>query len=119
VQFSVSLASPRAKNPASPALVIVEDLQWSDDTSLEFLLHLARRIAALPIGLVITYRSDEVQTSLNRYLALLDRERLAFEITLTRLTPDEVAAMIRAIFNQPLVRAEFVAVIHDLTDGNP
>ncbi|MBI5564321.1 MAG: AAA family ATPase [Chloroflexi bacterium] len=119
VQFIVNLAAPHAECPASPALVIIEDVQWSDDTSLEFLVHLARRIAPRPIGLLITCRSDEVHTSLNHCLALLDRERLSIEIALARLTLSEVEDMIRAIFNQPAVRAEFVAAIHDLTDGNP
>src|SRR6266516_5844092 len=43
---------------AGPALVIVEDVHWSDDASLEFLLHLARQIASYPVLLLLTYRSD-------------------------------------------------------------
>src|SRR5204863_2702561 len=62
-----------------PLLVIVEDLHWSDDTSLEFLLQLARWGVSQPMLLVVTYRSDEITPPLRHFLAALDRERLARE----------------------------------------
>jgi predicted ATPase/DNA-binding CsgD family transcriptional regulator len=102
-----------------PLLLVVEDLQWSDDSSLEFLLYLARRCASLPIVLLLTYRNDELRPGLS-WLAQLDRERLAHEMILARLSRDEVDAMIRAIFelDRP-VRTEFLDTIYPLTEGNP
>src|SRR5581483_8692634 len=44
-----------------PLLITVEDLHWSDETSLEWLLKLSRRLAGQPIFLVLSYRNDEVQ----------------------------------------------------------
>lgn len=44
-----------------PVLLIIEDIHWSDDTSLEFLYYLARRCSAHPLLLLLTYRSDEVR----------------------------------------------------------
>ena len=103
-----------------PLLVIVEDLHWGDEASLEFVLHLARRTAEQPTLLLLTYRSDELHPSLSHFLAQLDRERLASELTLPRLTLSETDTMIRAIFDQQRpVRAEFLNSIHELTDGNP
>jgi DNA-binding CsgD family transcriptional regulator len=103
-----------------PLLIVIEDLHWSDDTSLEFLLHLARHVPTLPILLVLTYRSDEVTPSLHHTLALLDRERLATEIALPRLALPDIDVMLRAFFAQPQpIRADFLRAIHDLTDGNP
>jgi tetratricopeptide (TPR) repeat protein len=113
-QFFIRLAT------AQPLILILEDLHWSDDTSLEFLLHLARRIAAQPILLLLTYRSDELHAGLSRFLAELDRERLAVELSLTRLTLSEVDRMLRAIFDfQRPVRTEFLETIYELTEGNP
>ncbi len=75
-----------------PVLLIIEDMHWSDDTSMDFLL----------------------------YLAQLDRERLALEISLARLTRDEVEAMLRAIFALPRsARLELLDPIYALTEGNP
>ncbi len=103
-----------------PLLIIVEDLHWSDDTSLEFLLHLARRVAPLPILLLFTYRSDEVQPPLGHFMAQLERERLVTEWPLAKLDPPEVHEMIRAIFDLDApVRADFLDAIYGLTEGNP
>src|SRR6266480_2315402 len=81
-----------------PALLIVEDLHWSDETSLDFLHYLARRCAASPLLVLLTYRSDEVHPGLRHFLAHLDRERLAQECALAPLTRSEVSAMLYAIF---------------------
>lgn len=103
-----------------PLLLIFEDLQWSDDASLEVLLHLTRLSTARPICLLATYRSDDAGTRLQHWLAQIDRERAALEIRLARLTADEVAAMLEAIFalNRP-PRPEFVETLFSLTEGNP
>jgi len=101
-------------------LVILEDLHWCDDASLEWLLYFARRIISLPVLLLLTYRDDEVHASLSHFLAGLDRERLATELALNRLGKAEVDAMIQAIFElgRPTY-AEFLEPVYALTDGNP
>ena len=104
----------------SPRLIVLEDLQWCDDTSLEFLLVFARRLSSLPILLLLTYRSDEMHPALRYFLAELDRARLAVEVDLNRLPTANVEEMIRAIFEQQRpVQTEFVQAIYSLTDGNP
>jgi DNA-binding CsgD family transcriptional regulator/tetratricopeptide (TPR) repeat protein len=103
-----------------PLLVILEDLHWSDEASLEYLQHLARQIATHPMLLLATYRSDETHAPLRHLLAYLDRERLAQEFALQRLPREDIAAMLRAIFalDRP-VRVEFLDAIYALTEGNP
>src|SRR5947199_7107569 len=88
-----------------PVLLIVEDLHWSDETSLDFLHYLARRCAASPLLVLLTYRSDEVHPGLSHFLAHLDRERLAQEFSLAPLSRSEVSAMLDAIF--ALLRSVF------------
>jgi DNA-binding CsgD family transcriptional regulator len=103
-----------------PVLLIIEDIHWSDDTSLEFLYYLARRCPAHPLLILLTYRSDEVRPSLRHFLAQLDRERLAREIPLVPLTGSEVEAMLRAILALPhSSRLELPNLIYTLTEGNP
>jgi predicted ATPase len=102
----------------APLLVVIEDLHWSDDTSLEFLLTLARRLLMLPALLVLTYRDDEAPAGLARCLASLERERLVEEIGLGRLDREETAAMLAALLGRP-AGAELVEAVHGLTDGNP
>ena len=104
----------------SGLLLIIEDLHWSDETSLEFLEYLIRRIESLPIMLLLTYRSDVTYPSLDKFLGVLNHKRLALEISLQALTARELDALLRAIFelDHP-VRAEFLETIYALTEGNP
>ena len=80
-----------------PTLIAIEDLHWCDDTSLEFLLLLARRIREEPILLLLTYRSDELHPALRHFLASLDRARLSQEWPLSPLSRQEVDTMVRAM----------------------
>lgn len=108
------------RSKREPLVIVVEDVHWSDDTSLEFLLYLAQRITSQRILLLLTYRSEEVRPELTRFLAGLDRERLATEFALTPLSIDEVGEMIRTILALPHpVRADFLETIYGLTEGNP
>lgn len=103
-----------------PLLLIVEDIHWSDDASLEFLLTLSRRVNTQRILLLLTYRDDEINEALSNLLVQLDRERITTEFRLPRLTVETVAVMVRAIFameHNP--RGEFVDALHTLSEGNP
>ncbi|MCI0395564.1 MAG: AAA family ATPase [Chloroflexi bacterium] len=103
-----------------PHLLVFEDLHWSDDTSLEFLLHLARHARPLPLFLLLTCRSDQSLPALDRFLAELARRRLATELALLPLSRSEVNRMIAAIFDLPRpVQAEFLEALYALTEGNP
>jgi DNA-binding NarL/FixJ family response regulator/tetratricopeptide (TPR) repeat protein len=102
-----------------PTLVIIEDLNWCDDGSLEWLLALAR--LALPgLFLALTYRTEEVSPGLHHFLAEADRRRLVTEVTLAPLSRPEVARMVEATLGlaRPTPSA-FVDAIDALADGNP
>jgi DNA-binding NarL/FixJ family response regulator len=103
-----------------PVLIVIEDLHWCDDISLEFLQFFARLCAAQPLLLVMTYRSDEVQPSLQRFLAQLDRARLSQELQLAHLSRSDVDAMLGAMFALPEgERTNLLDLIYPLTEGNP
>jgi DNA-binding CsgD family transcriptional regulator len=103
-----------------PILLVIEDVHWSDNTSLEWLHYLARRCAAHPMLLLVTYRSEEVGSNLSHWLTQLDRERLAQEFLLARLSRSDLDMMLRAIFSFPLSRQlELPALLYTLTEGNP
>ena len=103
-----------------PLLLVIEDLHWCDQASLEFLLRFARQLVGHPILLLLTYRNDEASPELRPLVAELERTQLAVELNLTRLPRADVAFMIRVIFEQTgPVRPEFSATMHTLTNGNP
>jgi predicted ATPase len=110
-----------------PALLIVEDLHWSDEASLEFFHYLARRCSASSMLVLLTYLSDEVQPNLSHFLAHLDREHLAQESVLAPLTRSDTSAMLHAIFDlrrsvfmaPRFVQGELLDAMCSLTEGNP
>lgn len=104
----------------SPLLILIEDLHWCDDLSLEFLSHLTRHNLPRPVLLTGTYRADEHHESLERLLAEWNRMRVATEIQLPRLSLGEADHMLRAILspNQP-ARYDLLEALYRLTEGNP
>jgi DNA-binding CsgD family transcriptional regulator len=100
--------------------LVMEDLHWSDSTSLEFLLQLARRIPSQRILMLLTYRSDETTPELTHFLAGLDRERLGVEFALQHMGQTDVDAMLRATLELTSpISQEFLDTILPLTEGNP
>ncbi|MBA2285189.1 MAG: AAA family ATPase [Ktedonobacteraceae bacterium] len=103
-----------------PLLLIVEDLHWCDEISLECLFQLARHTVHLPLFLLLSYRNDEVSVRLRHWLAAFDREHLSHEVVLVRLSRDEVDAMLQAIFAlHASMHTGLSESIYALTDGNP
>jgi DNA-binding CsgD family transcriptional regulator len=101
-------------------LVVVEDLHWCDESSLEFLLVLARRSASQPLFLLCTCRADESTSPLTHWLAQVERERVVSEVALTPLAQAEVEAMVQSLLAAPCTRiSQLVADLYELTEGNP
>src|SRR5258707_1108871 len=82
----------------------------------------ARRRAAGPhlLNLAGPCLGTEAAPKLSRFLARLERERLATELALAPLSRAETAEMLRLIFDlRRPARAEFLNLIYGLTEGNP
>lgn len=109
----------------SPVLLVLEDLHWADEASLELLGHLARELRDARVTILATYRSDEMHRRhpLVRALAELERERLVTQLALRRLTPEETTELIRATFAQSeagvRITDEFRDAIYARSEGNP
>ncbi len=48
------------RSSVDTVLLVIEDLHWADDATLDFVTFLARRVVGAPVLLVLTYRDDEV-----------------------------------------------------------
>jgi len=112
---------------SSPLLLIIEDVHWSDSTSLDFLHYVTRRTASQPLLLLVTYRQDEMRAELSSWLAQLTRERLAQEVRLAPLSRNDVDLMLSALFDQRhtafdmrrFLHGELLDALYTLTEGNP
>lgn len=103
-----------------PLVLVIEDIHWCDESSLEFLQYFLRHSTSFPWLVLLTYRSDEVDPILGNWLAQQDRERRAQECSLKRLSRCDVEAMLSAIFDlPPTTRSELLNALYPLTEGNP
>src|SRR5690349_13738420 len=103
-----------------PVFIAFEDVHWSDDATLELVFHLARSHATQPVVIALTYRGEEAGPRLAKLVTDLERARVVSDLPLERLGRDDVGAMLRAIFGpHQNLGAEFVHVLHGLTEGNP
>ena len=100
-----------------PTALIVDDLHWSDESSLQFLLHLVRRLDGLRVAVTMAVRLDEPRAQTPVIQAI--RGEAAVEVLrLESLTAKSVAILVtRAAGPKP--DAEFVNACLDVSGGNP
>ena len=81
-----------------PLMLMFEDVQWADTSSLDVIAMLVAR-ATERVLLVFTVRSDELPRAhpFRRIAARWDQQRLVERVELERLGPTDVAAQIEAI----------------------
>jgi DNA-binding CsgD family transcriptional regulator len=99
---------------SEPTVVIGEDAHWGDGASLDLLRFLARRIGALPVLFVVTYRDDEIGADHPLRLVLGD---LATAPAVHRLSLPPLSE--KATERLANISGRDVAALHRLTGGNP
>jgi predicted ATPase len=110
----------RERAYARPLLLVLDDLQWADEASLESLEFLAARLADARILVLGTYREVDLPHAprLTGTLGVLARLPGADRVTLQGLDVDEVARLIRARTGvEPAPNT--ATAVHRRTDGNP
>jgi DNA-binding CsgD family transcriptional regulator len=103
---------------SNPLLLVLEDLHWADETSLELLRLLPRRLGTARLLILATARSDEPDSPLERWLGDLERGHLLARLDLAPLSQVEVARMIDATTGT-LVPPVVSAAIGARAEGNP
>lgn len=97
-----------------PAVLVVEDVHWADEASLDALRFLVRRMERLPALLVLTYRDDELGRGhpLRHLLGQVSRAPRVHRLPLARLSLDAVRTL--------SATAELdAAQVYEVTSGNP
>jgi DNA-binding SARP family transcriptional activator len=103
-----------------PALLVVDDLQWSDPSSLRLVEHLASQVWAGPVLVVLTVRPllESSDPALIECLTELARTSGSIRVDLTGLSAAAVTEWLEAA-NDDDVSPAVAAVVHERTDGNP
>ena len=103
-----------------PAIVVLDDLQWSDETTLELLAAMAEPLRQLPVLVIAAYRSDGLPRDHRlRWLRNeLRRGGNLRELTLEPLDRPAVGELIRELLPEEPSPA-LVRTVHDRTMGSP
>src|SRR6202042_2945778 len=100
--------------PGPPSVVVIEDVHWADEATLDLLGFLARRIREIAVLLIVSYRSDELADTHPLRIALghLAVQRCARRLPLAPLSSQAVRmlAIGRGVDPEELYR---------ITGGNP
>ncbi len=84
-----------------PLLLLLDDMQWADPTSLDLLRSLARSLATLPMLLLVNYRPDDLDhyRPFSQLIPLLVRESRAARIDLAPLSAVALHTLVRARYH--------------------
>jgi predicted ATPase len=103
-----------------PGLLAVEDAQWADEATLEFLLYLAAR-QPQPVSLVLSYRPEDVPPG-SPLLRLASRRvpgRASLRLALGPLDVAATGGLVSSMLTGERVSVEFATFVRLHTDGVP
>jgi len=100
-----------------PAVLLVDDAQWADPESLQWLAFLASRIEGLSLAIIVATRLGEPDGPY-ALLDLLATQPVAETVRLLPLTATATAALMSRTFGAP-VDAALAGACHEQTGGNP
>jgi predicted ATPase/DNA-binding winged helix-turn-helix (wHTH) protein len=102
-------------------LLVVEDIHWTDPSTLQCLHYLARHLAQVPIGLIFTLREEYLSTDadLDAMLHSLQREAYFTSLSLARLTESDTTTLLAQMPSTAPYADRMSHWLHQETDGNP
>ena len=105
-----------------PLILVLEDLHWSDYSTLDLVAYLARRRERSRLMVIGTYRPAEVVSGrhpLNALKQELQAHRQCEVLPVKLLDEEEVAEHLAVHFPRNQFPSHFARAIHQRTDGNP
>lgn len=97
----------------SPTILIFDDVHWADETTLDLIKFLGRRVQRLGVMLIISFRDDELGTQHPLRSVIGDLPpRSVYRLQVPALTETAVAALAQAAGRQS-------QLLYEITGGNP
>lgn len=108
-----------ALSTVRPIVLVLEDLHWADNASVDLLAYLARRIVEMRLLVVATYRRSEIEVTRHPLRqALRGLSSSGAEVAPPPFTEPEVEAFLTRELGTG-VAPEVVRFVHRKTEGNP
>ncbi len=104
-----------------PTLVVVDDIQWSDDESLDVLAALASELATHRLALVVGYRADEARSREGVWEAVqrIDRVARPTRLLLGPMDAFSLGELVRSVARGHQVDPSAISRLQRETGGNP
>jgi len=105
-----------------PLVLFLDDLHWSDTSTVELLSYLADRIEKSRVLLLNTYRLSELQLTRHSFQQIkldLQARGLCHELILGFLTREDIHDYLELEFPVNSFPAELPALIYEKTEGSP
>lgn len=107
---------------AGPVILLLEDLHWSDPSSIDLLRHLGGRVGKQRLLVIGTLRPDDVERTnhpIKNCKRELEAHRVCEEMPLGRLAPEHIARYLDARFAPNDFPPALAHLIHRKTEGHP
>ncbi len=107
----------------SPLVIILEDAQWADQSTIEFLFHLTRSWSQQRIIVIATYRAEDLEMEQGEHpLRVVEREmmahRLCSNMRLGWLDEGNITVWLSELFPKSKIPDEFPKWLLSKTEGN-
>jgi DNA-binding SARP family transcriptional activator len=101
-----------------PGVLVLDDLQWADEASIDVLAYLVHRLQGRPLLVIACWRTEQVppDARLRRLAAVARRTGHGGVLRLGRLDQEEVAELVGAVAP---ARAGAAGLLHERTEGLP
>jgi len=111
-----------ALSAATPIVLILEDLHWSDPSTIDFLTSIASRTLPAKLMLLATYRPGDLGGSSHPLIQIeqeLQMHSQCYVLPLEHLTHDDVCDYIAWRFAPSPLHTALAGPLHRRTSGNP
>jgi DNA-binding CsgD family transcriptional regulator/tetratricopeptide (TPR) repeat protein len=112
--FELAAALMRELRERPPTILVLEDVHWADDATLDVLRVLGRRVTSQPVALLVSFRHTELSRfhPLRQVLGEFGSEASNVRLRLAPLSEEAVARLAEA-------HGLDGAALHQRTGGNP
>jgi hypothetical protein len=120
--FDLLAQSYRMLTKARPVVLFLDDLQWADELSLEFLAYLIREMKEERFFIICTVREHEITLEgnpLRTWMRRMSRYNAYEQLKLLPLTEQETESLLDLIFSTHSFTESDIRLLNRETGGNP
>ena len=103
----------------APLLLVLDDIQWADESSCQMLGYLTRRMSEYPMVILATYRENDATNKrvLNDLIAHMQREQVIEVLPIQPLTKAQIGSIVSHLVSY--LPAPAITRIQNQVEGNP